>query len=901
MPKITRGPESPAETETPAHPERSMLEWALYWAEQGWPVFPLRPNDKIPLFPSPHKNEKSKPGQPKCTGQCGLVGHGVHDGTRDPEKIAKWWGQNPNAGIGGSALDRLIFDFDYEKGAERKPVFPLTREHLSGRENGNCHVVYRPGGEAARAIVPQTSRSFGLGPGVDVRAGSGSYVVLPPSNHPDTLRPYTIANQEPEHLLTDEEVETIFAAYGAKEPAAVKGARKGLSVVSGESREPWTPGKAQKLSELLGNPPERGAGQTNDWLTAVAGHYAKMHRDKRDLYEVEVRRAAAMVDPDYEDTEKVLESVWGTESMRPARARLEGGFLAGTGLQLLVQASVGSGDDRHYDMVPWANFDLRADGVMIDDDNHRSYQVTMTCLGRVSETTLLPEVVADPRKLKAWLSRFGGVIIGHEDAHPRMTDSTRLQLYLESQRPAEARVVPFLGWDPESEQYVTLEGAITATARKTIREAGVIANRDKVNHQSAKYHYGFAGTWEEAQAVLREVQGFHFDDVVHLFGAWWAAALLKPQAMRYTSLFPFYAAEAGSGSAKTNGYFALMVALNGNYQGTVVATKASFRDSASVHANGILWADDMDDPQNLQEIVRAATSGGTMRKKGEDRENTDATLITPLLFTGEALMLSNQKALLERGVLTHPQSPTERTSLKPDRQGLSQWKDITDLKERYPGVRGLSELAGWYVQEALKVQSEFLAALQARLAVTPGRRGEKYAVLTAGARLMDHLLGEEDAWAGAGQTARWVDAWAEREQKGTEGVEHDSRLTIKLIPWAIETWGIVNVRSKEITPVDFRSSRNQAPPVLVFEPDPESMEEPEVWVNTRQLAQAWHEAEGGRVDLRLESPEGISMQLAQVAYPAREAQKNLRIAGQQKNYRKLLPGYAELILARVKG
>lgn len=296
-------------------PERSMLEWALYWAEQGWPVFPLRPNGKEPLWPSPHKNEKKVAGQPKCTGQCGLVGHGVHDGTRDPEKIAKWWGQNPTAGIGGSALDRLIFDFDYEKGAERKPVFPLTREHLSGRGNGNAHVIYRPGGEAARAIVPQTSRSLGLGAGVDVRAGSGSYVVLPPSNHPDTLRPYTIANQEPEHLLTDEEVETIWAAYGAKEPASAKRERPSLDLPPNGVRL-----GGANIAELLGNPPERGAGQTNDWLTAVAGHYAYQYRDRRDLYELHVRLAAAMVDSSYEDTETVMNSIWGSEQAKPIPA-----------------------------------------------------------------------------------------------------------------------------------------------------------------------------------------------------------------------------------------------------------------------------------------------------------------------------------------------------------------------------------------------------------------------------------------------------------------------------------------------------------------------------------------------------------------------------------------------------
>jgi putative DNA primase/helicase len=47
-----------------------------------------------------------------------------------------------------------------------------------------------------------------------------------------------------------------------------------------------------------------------------------MHRDDRATYEVKVRDAAALVDPNYEDTEKVLNSVWdGDVARNPSRAR----------------------------------------------------------------------------------------------------------------------------------------------------------------------------------------------------------------------------------------------------------------------------------------------------------------------------------------------------------------------------------------------------------------------------------------------------------------------------------------------------------------------------------------------------------------------------------------------------
>ncbi|WP_345799927.1 bifunctional DNA primase/polymerase [Microbacterium sp. AZCO] len=67
------------------------------------------------------------------------------------------------------------------------------------------------------------------------------------------------------------------------------------------------------LSELLAAPPVRGQELTNDWLTAVAGHLAARHRGDFETYASEVKRAAALVDPDYEDIAKVTDSVWKTD------------------------------------------------------------------------------------------------------------------------------------------------------------------------------------------------------------------------------------------------------------------------------------------------------------------------------------------------------------------------------------------------------------------------------------------------------------------------------------------------------------------------------------------------------------------------------------------------------------
>lgn len=898
-PHVGNTPTAPVKTdepelETPAQPDRSPLEWALHWASEGWPVFPLRPGDKIPLFPNPHKGAKGEDGKPiKCDGRCGLVGHGVLDATRDPDKIRKWWTQNPSAGIGGATTERIVLDLDIQHGAERRKSLPTTREHLSGRGNGNTHMVYRVGGAVSAATAPGTNV---LGAGIDIRATGGAYIVLPPSLHPETRGAYTIANSEPEHSLTDDEMAQIWADYGVGETATAKGARKGLSVVSGGSKSVGGGSGTGKLSELLQNPPERGDGMTNDWLTRVAGHYAKMHRDKPDLYDVQVRQAAALVDPDYEDTDKVLQSVWATEQgAHPERGESGGekaGWLAGNGRMLLVLCNLGEGEQG---MLPWANFDLEVAGVMVDADDRRSYQVRLSAQGKQIETTLDPQTVVDPRKLNAWLAQYGVAIQGNDRATVRQDKGVRLLAYLESQMAGEVHVVEHLGWDDTTRQFVTFDGAIRSSGAVDIRTAAVIADRSRLERSKVKQNYGFGGTAEEARAVLRQVQDFHFEDLTRPFGAWWAACLLKPQTMDLSSVFPYFAFEAASGSAKTNGYMGLMVQLNGNHLGQVLPTTASFRDSATTNHSGIVWADDLDNPERLQEILRAAASGGTVRKMGEDRKTQDAQIVNPLLFTGEALGLSGQKAMLERGFLFQVAGDVTK---RVNGAGELQWSDIVALRKLYPGELGLTALAGWYVQEALAVQDQYTSAL-GELRKGSGRRGDKYAVLRAGARLFDHLVGAPGAWEGRGDSAVWVDAWVERQLSETAGVEEDNALTIRLLPWALQQWGFISPDGV-IPTVQYRGSRDQAPPVLVKLADEGTMDENEVWVNTSRLAQAWEEAQSGRVDSRLETAEGLRAQITQIAETSR-VQMNRRINGVQTNYRKLRVGYADLVIARSAG
>src|SRR5258708_39543029 len=76
--------------------ETTLAQAALDYARAGLPVFPLRPQDKVPL-----------------------VKHGVYAATTHEEQIARWWRRFPQANIGlpsGLASARIVLDVDPRHG-----------------------------------------------------------------------------------------------------------------------------------------------------------------------------------------------------------------------------------------------------------------------------------------------------------------------------------------------------------------------------------------------------------------------------------------------------------------------------------------------------------------------------------------------------------------------------------------------------------------------------------------------------------------------------------------------------------------------------------------------------------------------------------------------------------------
>jgi hypothetical protein len=139
-----------------------MRDAALYYARQGWAVFPLKPRAKEPLVAGAYKAATAK-----------------------LDQVEAWWTQWPDANIGLATGERSgvwVLDIDGPEGfasfdaleAEHGEV-PDTQWASTGKGSHlfwQCPAGHDPG------------RRIGVRPGLDFIGGSG-YLVLPPSIHPN--------------------------------------------------------------------------------------------------------------------------------------------------------------------------------------------------------------------------------------------------------------------------------------------------------------------------------------------------------------------------------------------------------------------------------------------------------------------------------------------------------------------------------------------------------------------------------------------------------------------------------------------------------------------------------------------------------------------------------------------
>lgn len=166
------------------NPPSSNLAEALRYASLDWPVFPC--------VETPGERSKAP-----------YTPNGFHDATTDEALITRWWNYKPPALIGLAIPNHLIvLDIDPRHGGSRAALeekagpLPLTLQSHTGRGDGGRHFFYfRPPGELRHRPLP----------GVDVKEGGLGYVILPPSRHPDSGRPY---------WWDDEDQDIAYPSYG---------------------------------------------------------------------------------------------------------------------------------------------------------------------------------------------------------------------------------------------------------------------------------------------------------------------------------------------------------------------------------------------------------------------------------------------------------------------------------------------------------------------------------------------------------------------------------------------------------------------------------------------------------------------------------------------------------------
>lgn len=715
----------------------------------------------------------------------------------DDEAAVVWWREQL-----GDALDK-------------------TTAARSGREDAEGYHFYfrlKPGQvERSRASEGGPSGKWSL-------QAEGKGVVAPPSVH-ESGREYAWVDGRGPGALQNAPAE-LFTA--------------GVAV----SKEDDAPPRSL-LSHLLKNPPPEGG--RNNWLAKVAGHYAK-HIPHQDAYETLVREASDKLDPPLPESEvaKLLPSIWEAEKAKRGHAaepvegdeawrepllqpREETGWLVSGGTRILIQTKKKDNDGHaELGLATWMDADIRVLGV-IDTDDQRVYEaVIRKPAGDTHEATLPARTVADPRALGVWLANRGVSIGPPDNLWPtKMPHTVRLTRYLEAQGAPALVAVPALGWHDESQSFITHEGIVRAEGPGPFEN--VRPHPDLRNWAPYRYGYGDA---DEARGVLREVLQFHDETVAAVFGAWWAACLLKPQILDIVSQFPFMALEAASESGKTTGYFSLMLQLSGNRGGQSNPTRAALRDYLSAHRSGIVWVDDLDDLEAHGELLRNVTVGGSLIKKGEgNHEQVVAKMRASLVVSGEGLGLEHQKALMDRAVMLEVGSPTQRIG----KHGAPQWDDILDLKDRHPD---LTVFAGTLVQLALAEAWRTRELKQLRLGT--GRFADKIAIVRLGARILDAMVGGGAEW-----VVKRADGWA----TGVKDPGAENVLTLNLLPKALSRTGW-----KRRPEGPNQQLKQVATPAFVDEDE-------QVWFSPDLLADWWErEPPFKRVSQRVETAQALSQQ-----------------------------------------
>lgn len=750
---------------------------AIHLAQGGVRVFPCDEHARCIRGVCTQAARNGRGGACPAPGKHPRVAKGVLVATTNLGQVLEWAKAWPNSNWGQALDTRLVVDIDLAGGKDglnqwealvkkRHPDWNpggpwpqelLTLRYATGR--GGVQLVFeRPAG-----VKPDDVRNK-LAPHVDVKRGRGDYVMVPGSM---TDGSYEII------LARDPLVAPGWIVQEARNYAAAKKAERTRAAKAAGS--PSGKGLSAELA-VDSESPEKG----NIWATRVAGYLAAGLRREEDLVALlRIINATQLSDP-MTDAEvlKIARSVVESElrnhhgtqdgDLPPETDALHNancGYLAlgSDGKSLLVLNNVAGRGDEDPLVVPqpYLNCGIRPRYVVdTGDDRYYDLEVFGPNHSGGKHSIVRGEVLVDSKQRDRWLAGLGYVT--SPPFHPtyEIADKARLIQFVEAQRPPRGVAVDCLGW--HGTEFLTPDGVLRDGKIDTFD--GKIPRPQAIEQSLAAY--GTRVGPDELAEVLRSIWTFQEPEVASVAMSWWVMCLLKG---RYrASIAPILYVDAPSGSGKTNGFFAFLVALSGNTGGSGSITVPRVRHQLASNRNGIVWVDDMSDMRALAEVLRQAASRGTHIKTdtGDNRTTIQQHMVGNILLSCEGMGRTlDEKAMRDRVIHLKVGSVKGRQSLNGGDR--AQWFDILDLLDRY-GARSedyapfAQQMAGTAV--GLFAPHATSARLEDYMERGDGRHAEKHALLRAGAAILAQVLGFDDP-------VRHVATWLARdEDRGGENL-----------------------------------------------------------------------------------------------------------------------------------
>lgn len=580
------------------------VEWAQWWADRGWQVFPLC----SPTM-GEHTHKKDGPVCQADIGKAPMVGAGFKMGTANKAQIKAWWTKWPTANIGATPPEaHFVVDIDGETDME----FPETWEHRTGKGR---HLLYRDN------ITKPMFQGNRVWTNTDTRVSGKGYIVLPPSEHASGKR-YEIVSQKqaivfPAELVPDKKAVTKKATADNSEVIKLLTA----------------PRDADELGD--------------DAMSVVAGYLARYIPDQEHWSALIGALNLSLAEPLGEASMHKKVGIWEKHQASLVAKEIKAaddearGWLFELG-EMGYSTPIESKDNVDY--MPWSDFRVQAKGLVIEPDS----QVWIVDFQRADGSVLTNQrlnshTLASIGKLREWLLNRGMIL--HDNAQDkRKHHGTRLVKLMQSQEPPVLMSRDYYGWCEKTAAFLTEDGEVTHDGIRSFTE---VYPEDRLITDSPT-----AFRWDadltQARDWLSRVLALQDEAESVKIGAWLMMLFLRGQ---WQGRLPGILVEASAGTGKTL-FFQLLSKLAGTKNDGEEMSMPTARDQLAGNNSGFIWLDDVATNEHLEQLIRKAMTQGRVTKKEKGDNGRWVSQPIPLrgsvVISGEGTEFYRQKAMRDR-------------------------------------------------------------------------------------------------------------------------------------------------------------------------------------------------------------------------------------------------------------